>query len=381
MPTKIEWADETWNPVAGCTKVSRGCDHCYAERMARRLAAMARADIAAGRNPGAKTYYQDVIGSNGKWTGSVRFNSGMLDELLRWRKPRVVFVNSMSDTFHPDVRDAWLDQMFAVMALCPQHRFLVLTKRPERMAEICTAAAWFGKRARFGRGNAILAEGTISHRVLPNIWLGVTVEDQAAADARLPVLAKLAVAGWNTFVSVEPLLGAVDLSRCCYRSAGLYVDWYDALRGRLLHSAPGSSGLVRNASPAGPLKWVICGGESGPGARPVHPDWVRALRDQCQAARVPFLFKQWGAYRPGHDYYLDGDDDVRERALDRKHVLITRHGTIWQVGTPGTDEQHDGQPPPGTWIMHPMSKKQAGRELDGREWDEWPKEMQIAQDE
>ena len=241
--SRIAWTDATWNPVTGCSRVSPGCAHCYAERLSHRFGWTTR-----------------------PWTArhalaNVQLHPDRLRQPLRWRHPRRVFVNSMSDLFHEQVPDAFLDQVFAGMALAPQHVFQVLTKRPRR------AAAWWMDPVRCARitaAVAALAERPLAAPLpwpLPHVWLGVSAEDQRRAAERLPILTALPAA--VRFVSCEPLLGPVDLQ-----------PWLDR------------------------LDWVIAGGESGPGARPCDPDWVRALRDQCAAAGVPFFFKQWGGPRP-----------------------------------------------------------------------------------
>jgi len=245
MPSKIEWTEETWNPIVGCTKVSAGCAHCYAERMANRLKAMGRPE------------YQDVVNGNGRWTGRVTLVPERLEQPLRWRKPRTVFVCSMSDLFHPKVPMYYHVNIWRAMADTPQHTYQILTKRPRAM-----------------RGRLEPLSQTFG--VLPNVWLGVTAENQEAADERIPLLLQTPAA--VRFVSAEPLLGPITL--------GGAVDYYHG-----------------NAyKPT--LDWVIVGGESGPGARPMHPDWARSLMDQCQSAGVAFFFKQWGG--PHKDRMLDG---------------------------------------------------------------------------
>ena len=224
MSTDIEWTDETWNPVTGCTKVSPGCDHCYAERVTERF-----------HGPGS---FERVV-----------LHPDRLDKPLRWRKPRKVFVNSMSDLFHEQVPDTFIGLVWQVMAETPQHTYQILTKRHARMRSFLNR--WPDP--------------------LPNVWLGVSVEDQKWADIRIPALLDTPAA--VRFLSCEPLLGAVSLTRWLHGGFGVAGPWPD-------------------------LDWVIVGGESGPGARPMRPDWARSLRDECEAADVPFLFKQWGGIRP-----------------------------------------------------------------------------------
>jgi protein gp37 len=222
--TTIEWTEMTWNPVTGCTKVSPGCKHCYAETMARRLQAMGSAR------------YRDGF--------DLTLHDDLLELPLRWKKPRRVFVNSMSDLLHADVPIGFIRRVFATMARCPRHQFQVLTKRAERLREIAGELEW-----------------------APNIWMGVSVESsEYAYRAELLRHAPAAI----RFLSVEPLLGPID---------------------RL---------------PLAGIHWVIVGGESGPGARPMEPAWVEAIHDQCRAAEVAFFFKQWGGvqkHRTGRELF------------------------------------------------------------------------------
>lgn len=229
MSTKIEWTDETWNPVTGCSKISAGCKNCYAERMAKRLA--------------GRFGYPDAPNSF-----DVTLHPDRLEEPLRWRNPRKVFVCSMSDLFHPDVPKEFIWKVLEVAWKSDNHIFQILTKRPKRMRHIYSDLC----------GNCL--EDTPL-----NIWLGVTAENQETADERIPILLETPAA--VRFVSVEPILGPVDLWPYLQKDSPHFNHKLD---------------------------WVIAGGETGPGARPPHPDWFRALRDQCAAADVPFFFKQWG---------------------------------------------------------------------------------------
>lgn len=285
MSTKIEWADAVWNPTIGCTRVSAGCQNCYAERMANRLA----------QNPATPEYVG--LAEKGRWTGKVKCLPERLDQPLRWRKPKRIFVNSMSDLFHEDVPCWMVDKVFATMALCPQHTFMVLTKRPDRMAAYMLSWSLIGiermarelvsgdPHGKLVNPEQVAALVQRDDAPLPNVWLGVSVEDQVTADERIPWLLKTPAV--VRFVSCEPLLGPVDLYR---------------------HS-PGWLG-----SHACGISWLITGGETGPGARPAHPDWFRGLRDQCQAASVPFFFKRHGAGNDSrlldgveHNAYPEGD--------------------------------------------------------------------------
>lgn len=245
----VELKPETWNPIVGCSKVSAGCLNCYAERGAKRLAAMGTwgyADVLAGAG-----------GSDG-WSGETRLLfDGVLQKPLHWKKPRVIFVNSMGDLFHENTPFEWIDQVMAVVALCPQHRFIFLTKRADRME------LYFYERKNMERIHSIIYQylefemdklSWLERFPLKNIWLGVTAENQDAADERIPHLLRTPAA--CRFVSVEPMLGKVGLA----------------------HHFPHVHGLRNDCF------WVICGGESGPGARMMDCNWPGDLRDQCQAA-------------------------------------------------------------------------------------------------
>lgn len=303
MGTAIEWAEnpdgsrgETWNPVVGCSLASLGCSNCYAQRMAGRLEAMGQQQYAG---------LTQVVNGQRVWTGEVRCLPERLAEPLTWRKPRRVFVNSMSDLFHPDVPDAFLDQVFAVMALCPQHTFQVLTKRAKRMQ------AWFARysggrdhncadfvadamASRLGRDGARGADRTADHPFrwpLPNVWLGVSVEDQRRADERIPHLLRTPAA--VRFLSCEPLLGPVDLTKVALgpgQGEGTEV-WTDALAGAQFCCDSHAEADVE----CNRVDWVIVGGESGHDARPCDLAWVRSLVAQCRAAGVPAFVKQLGA--------------------------------------------------------------------------------------
>lgn len=272
--TKIEWADRVWNPVVGCTPASAGCAHCYAKRIYER-------------------FYQERPSSQ------VQLHPERLDDPLHWRYPSRVLVNSMSDLFHYEVSYDFIADIVETIALSPKHTFMVLTKRPKRMQFI------------FSEVMKILADNP-----LPNLWLGVTVENQQAADERIPLLLQTPAA--VRFVSVEPMLGPVDL--------GNYLC--------LTHS---KGGLTLGNY----LDWVICGGETGPGARPMHPDWVVSLRDQCVNANVPFFFKSWGDWEPAYV----------SMGLNAKYRVFTF---------------------PDRETMYRVGKKTAGRILDGEEWNEFP---------
>ena len=215
--SQIEWTDATWNPITGCTKVSQGCKNCYAERVTERF----------GRGPFSE----------------IKVHPERFDQPFRWKRPRLIFVNSMSDLFHEKLDVAVIKRIFEEMIRAPQHTYQVLTKRPERMAAFLNLwGEW--------------ADNPASH-----IWLGTSVEDQATADLRVPILLEVPAA--SRFLSCEPLLGPVDLSK-----------WLPN------------------------LNWIIGGGESGPGFRETKVEWGRKMRDQCLEAKVPFFWKQWGGLYP-----------------------------------------------------------------------------------
>jgi protein gp37 len=382
----IEWTDATWNPVTGCTVVSPGCTNCYAMKLAgTRL-----------KHHWSRIGLTTDTKSGPVWNGTVRFNENWLDQPLRWKKPRMIFVCAHGDLFHPDVPDSWIDQVFAVMALCPHHTFQVLTKRPERMRDYLTTCPPALRRRAWSKAaieiSATQSSGwgdpaSVATRAmgdawpLPNVWLGTSVEDQRRADERIPHL--LATPAAVRFLSAEPLLGPVDLQpfleRChAARDGECMADSCPQLRDGEPHRSgrhcplddwgDGEERPVR-------LDWVIVGGESGDGARPMHPDWARALRDQCTAAGVPFFFKQWGNWLPF------GQSGFHHWSAHN----VARNG---QGDRPWLGHAHfnDGQRGPETHSIGPvltmnigymlqcvsLGKKAAGRLLDGVEQNGMP---------
>jgi protein gp37 len=306
----IQWTDATWNPVVGCSPVSAGCANCYAVKMTHRLDAMERArgggrpvnGTEGGRKAktGEKYVGLTVLQGNGRrhFNGTVRTVPEALEVPLKWKKPRRIFVNSMSDLFHEKVPFEFIDRVFAVMALCPRHTFQVLTKRPERMAEYLAEfypeggrldrmmdSAGFKEDPWFGRmeEDSGLWHSLATIDVLPNVWLGTSCENQAMADLRVPHLLKCPAA--VRFLSCEPLLGAIDLR---------------------LGSKPDD---LRTRAPY--IKWVIVGGESGPNARPMDVAWARSIVGQCKDAGVPVFVKQLGA-RPVMGLGDRGEGERRE---------------------------------------------------------------------
>ena len=298
--TKIEWADATWNPVSGCSQVSPGCAHCYAKAITERF----------GR------VFEDV-----------KLHEDRLRKPLSWKTPRRVFVNSMSDLFHESIPDEFIDKVFAVMALTPQHSYQVLTKRPERMREYVRTAFVDGAR-RIARSVPALAgtrplddaderilealfgaKPNTTPQPLPNVWLGVSVENQHWADVRIPILLDTPAA--VRFISAEPLLGPVDIRPYLERNgegddrtgSG---DPFKESRGREISGDRGrlrdhlSGGFEDSARrPLGLISWVIIGGESGAKRRAFDLAWARGLKNQCDIRQIPVFFKQAGAFLPG----------------------------------------------------------------------------------
>ena len=313
--TKIEWTEHVWNPVRSCTRVSPGCVNCYAERMAAR-------GLPGMNSPTTGEPFAIMKPSGPRWTGKVELIKSMLDIPLRRKKPTTFFVNSMSDLFHEALPRVAKVKIFQIMQEANWHEYQILTKRAAEMVEFI----W-----------------SLNVRNLPNIRLGVSVEDQQRADERIPELMKLAAMGWKTMVSAEPLLGPIRIPD---GPCGYYCD-EDV--GHVDHQRVG---------------WVIVGGESGPGARPMHPDWARSIRDQCVAAGVPFFFKQWGEWAevPHEDY--PGSPQM----IEEGDVIVAANGQREIVGKDLSLRELEG----AGVAMRRVGKKAAGRLLDGREWNEMP---------
>lgn len=292
--TSIEWATKTWNPIVGCSVISPGCTNCYAMRMAGRLERMGSA-IYKGLTQ--KTKGGDV------WTGRVEAsNWGKMIEPLRWKKPERIFTNSMSDLFHDNLDESVVDQVFAVMALCPQHTFMVLTKRADRMRAYCSSRNGMGNAAICKAINDIPAKLGNRHGALemplPNVWLGVSAEDQETADQRIPAL--LLTPAAKRFVSAEPLLGPIRFTDIC-NDDGIY----DALAGRLyLHGK--AVATVKNTPK---LDLIITGGESGNGRgiRDCDIQNVRSITRQCAATGVACFNKQMGRNPVDSGLVKEGD--------------------------------------------------------------------------
>lgn len=308
--TDIEWTKirrpdgsvlkgATWNIITGCSVVSEGCKRCYAMKLAgTRL-----------RNTPSRAGLTIDTKAGPVWNGQVRFNEKWLDQPRRWRNPRGIFVCAHGDLFHESVPDEWLDKIFGIMDsnATKQHIFQVLTKRPQRMHDYMKryAAKMMGPPT--------------------NVWFGVSVENQEAANERIPLLLQTpAMVRW---ISAEPLLGPLDLTN---------VNRHNAFTGE--HAQENAY----TKDYGGGLHWVVVGGESGRDVRPIHPAWIRDIRDQCKAARVAFFFKQWGAWLGPHQ---DGNPECDPQEINASDMAIN------------------------------VGKKRAGRLLDGRTYNEYPGEI------
>lgn len=369
--TAIEWTQRTWNPIVGCSLASPGCTNCYAMTMAYRLERMGVAHYAGLTR---KTKAGPV------WTGKLaQAPEHVLTEPLRRRKPTTWFVNSMGDLFHEDVPDEWIDRVFAVMALSPQHTFQVLTKRAARMrayvADPTTPRRIYelacDMTIELQLGVVLIAPGAeesfapagpriyLERWPLANVWKGVSAEDQERANERVPKLLDTAAA--VRFVSGEPLLGPIAFGDWLVRGDHGLRE-IDPLAAALvaMGEADGST-WVRPA-----LDWIIVGGESGPKARPMHPDWARQIRDHCAAAGTAFFFKQWGEWRP---------DDVRGVGVD--HMRFMRDDGLvhaWGQGLPFETPTSERE----RWrAIALVGKKRAGRELDGIEHNAMPQVRHV----
>lgn len=321
MPTDIAWCDETINPVVGCSKVSAGCQNCYAEGMARRLAAM------------GKEHYQSVV-SGDHWSGATAFRPSELEKPFRWTKPRTIFVCSMGDIFHDSVNFEWVECVMRAVLDNQQHTFVMLTKRPERMRRFFEY--YYETVCMSTRGKGI-----------PNLIIGVSVEDQTAADERVPVLLQIPAA--MRFVSLEPMVGPVDLRG--WIDYCPHCGYSGIIREKSLHSRCGKEAGISG---------IILGGESGPKARPMHPGWVRSVRDQCAAAGVPFMFKQWGEWRPRvgewepRPFGIFPDGRYYQCGL----LMGPINAEAVEIGKRHAGQQYD--------FIHRVGKNEAGSLIDGR---------------
>lgn len=332
--TAIEWTDSTWNPVSGCVKVSPGCANCYAERYAkRRLGGVRWAPWSAKYAP------RNVV-----------LKLDRLMDPFRWYEPRKVFTCSMSDLFQDAVSDSYIVSVFAVMAAAWWHTFQVLTKRPERMARFMeskeNAVLEATKLTRLmvtessRRSRTKVGQGFFRWP-LPNVWLGTSVEDQPRADERLRHLCQ--IRGALLFVSAEPLLEAVEL-------------------GHFLRDYPLASRTTSDWKSAPAIHWVIVGGESGPNARPMNPEWATKIRDDCSRARVPFFFKQQGEWA-----ICDWVTSFGKCAKGHKTTIVDSEKDCGYYC-----DEAVGHVDHGGYVMCRVGKKAAGRLLEGRSWDEVP---------
>lgn len=305
--SKIEWTNKTWNPTTGCNKVSQGCKNCYALTMHKRLQGM-----------GQQKYQQDFL-------KGVVMHDSELRYPLTVRKPTMFFVNSMSDLFHEDVTFDFIDNVFAVMDCKPQHTFQILTKRPDRMYE------YFKENRGWRVGQLKVSYDSKDYDLnswpLKNVIIGTSCEDAETFNKRSVYIAYLAQLGWRTMLSLEPLLGPINL----------FMD-----------------GIYENA-----FGWVITGGESGHGARPMHPDWIRSLRDQCAKSNTPFFFKQWGAYS-----YIE--------KLPFKVDLISKVSHYWDHEFVKINKKDPAELLNKFPLACSVGKSKSGHLLDGKEHHEFP---------
>lgn len=340
--TAIEWTDATWSVTVGCSRVSPGCDHCYAMGLTHRKLQPAHEGLTLVTDHGVD------------WTGEIRTLPDRLDVPMRWRKPRRIFVDSMSDLFHADVSRSFLADVFARMALSRRHTFQILTKRPQRLVGLSdpdfirevaeTATEIIGRTGPYEQyqintdGWTPTDDGLGSNLwwpvwPLPNVWIGTSIESDSYTWRANHVRSAAASV---RFLSLEPLLGSLPS-----------LDLTD-------------------------IDWVIVGGESGPGARPMHPEWVRDLRDRCAEAGIPFLFKQWGSWSPEAPM-VDGVYQMGKGfALANDGTLYNQQDLSYPDGPRRGEALRAGHDRARLTAMYRMSKKAAGREFDGRTWDGYP---------
>lgn len=316
--TTIEWTDRVWNPVRGCSLVSAGCANCYAMKQAHRFSGMGRP-------------YENLteIGPKGpRWTGNILLVPEELKAPLTWKKPCRVFVNSMSDLFHEDVPDSFIDQVMRAMANTKRHTYQVLTKRPARM--LAYLSGWWNRCYQsFETGESIPVTPC------PHIWFGVSVENQDAADERIPLLLQTPAA--VRFISAEPLLGTVDLK----------PHLWSVSSATCRHETRRTCGLPM-------LDWTIVGGESGPGARPCDVAWIRSITDQCKAAGVSCFVKQLGGYVVDrNDAGFEGDEP-----------------TAWPMDTDVSDRDNQ-------WDYQGAKIRIRLKDRKGGDWNEWPDDLRV----
>jgi protein gp37 len=342
--TTIEWTrnddgtpGRTWNPATGCTKISAGCDNCYAETIAERF----RGHAAFPRG------------------FDVQIRADKVNDPLKWRKPTRVFVNSMSDLFHDEIDKEWIAEIFGVMAAARKHTFQLLTKRHGRMRSLLNDPAFVHKVRHRAQGKGLaISDFTWP---LPNLWLGVSVENQQWADIRIPALTQTPAA--VRFLSCEPLLGPVWIDEHIWQTCSCCEGEGHDEACAPCADANCDSGHIRA------LDWVIVGGESGRKARPMHPDWARSLRDQCKQSHVPFFYKQHGEW--ADRVQLTSDAKATASTWDEKRVRYV-HPADGRTQSHGDWDHNDHTE--GWACVQRVGKKNAGRELDGRTHDAFPTE-------
>jgi len=312
--TSIEYLDKTWNVAGGCSPCAKGCLHCWAARQA------------SGRLKNHKLY--KGLTKDGKWTGEIRlctniYRSYILEQPLHWRKPCNIGVQFMGDLFHPDIPFDFIGQVVMKANLCPQHNFFFLTKHPGRMGDFFC--------------EEMMPYYTGMNKAPDNFWLGTSISTQEEADENIPELLEIDGKLW---LSIEPMIEEIQIKKfpAIPESGGCPVD---PLRGEMLYGED----YIKSKK----IDWIVVGGESGPKARPMHPDWVRSIRDQCKAASVPFFFKQWGEYLHKSQ---GADTSGSINAGDN-----SKKGYLW---------------PDKTWSIR-VGKKKAGHLLDGVTYQDKPK--------
>lgn len=368
--TAIEWTDATWNPITGCSVVSPGCTNCYAMKLAgtRLQHHPSRAGLTIDTKAGPV------------WNGQVRFNEEWLGDPARWRRPRMIFVCAHGDLFHESVPDEWIDRVFRQMLRDPRHTFQVLTKRAARLRAYMTrfkpdGDGWVTRGGEPAMGKKQSGPLFVEKNFPPkHIWLGVSAEDQERANERIPDLLQTPAA--VRFVSYEPALGPVDFKRWleiawqCSGCREYFAGGYQKICPSCGKDSYWSGSHAFNTK-KGPgrqigsgIDWLIAGGESGKDARPAHPDWFRRVRDQCQAADVPFFFKQWGEWEIASEANGHHDNDMSTNGCRWVHNDGQINGPSWCR----EDRRTDTEP----YAMAAVGKKAAGALLDGREHQEFP---------
>lgn len=358
--SKIEWTDHTFNPWIGCTKVSPGCDHCYAEEMMDTR--MRKAKWGSGQ-PRART-------SASSWNKPLRWNAQHDAFFAAHGRRQRVFCASLADVFDNEVPQQWRQDLFDLILVTPNLDWLLLTKRIGNAARMLQDIS---------QARGALMDANDNYRPLPNVWIGATIVNQDEADRDIPKL--LAVPAAVRFLSMEPLLGPVDLVpftgfRTIKCGCGFRHD-----EQHLVGATPKFEKCIlcgQRAKTFPSLDWVIVGGESGPNARPMHPGWARTLRDQCAAAGVPFLFKQWGEWLPWLEFGRVGIEDDIEQTC---YLTTIWQGDHWdKCGHPIWCDMQDNYgggangPDDQDQIMGRVGKKRAGRLLDGALHDGYPQE-------